>query len=80
MLLPETEPAAGAALAERLRRTLEEHRFARVGRLAASAGVAASPRDGLEGVELLDRAEQALALAKKSGRRRAVASEPARVH
>jgi GGDEF domain-containing protein len=45
-----------------------------------SAGVSASPRDGLESVELMDRAERALALAVKAGRRRAVASESARVH
>jgi diguanylate cyclase (GGDEF)-like protein len=80
VLLPETEPIAALRVAERLRRTLEDHRFARAGRLGVSAGVSASPRDGLESVELMDRAECALALAVKSGRRRAVASESSRVH
>jgi diguanylate cyclase (GGDEF)-like protein len=80
VLLPETEPIAALRVAERLRRTAEEHRFARAGRLGVSAGVSASPRDGLESVELMDRAERALTLAVKAGRRRAVASESARVH
>ena len=80
VLLPETEPIAALRVAERLRRTVEEHRFARTGRLSVSAGVSASPRDGLESVELMDRAEHALTLAVKAGRHRAVASESARVH
>lgn len=80
VLLPETEPAAGLRVAERLRRTLEEHRFARVGKLGVSAGVSASPGDGFESVEIMDRAERALALAIKAGRRRAVATESAHVH
>jgi diguanylate cyclase (GGDEF)-like protein len=80
VLLPETEPAAALRVAERLRRTLEEHRFARVGRVGSSAGVAASPRDGLESVEILECVERALSLAAKAGRRRAVAMEPTRAH
>jgi diguanylate cyclase (GGDEF)-like protein len=80
VLLPETEPGAALRVAERLRRTLEEHRFARTGRLGVSAGVSSSPRDGVEGVELMDRAEGALSLAVKAGRRRAIATESARVH
>lgn len=80
VLLPETEPVAALRVAERLRRTAEEHRFARAGQLGVSAGVSASPRDGIEGVELLDQAERALTLAVKSGRRRVVASESVRVH
>lgn len=80
VLLPETEPAAGLRVAERLRRALEDHRFARVGKLGASAGLSASPGDGFECVEVLDRAERALALAVKAGRRRAVATESLRVH
>jgi two-component system cell cycle response regulator len=80
VLLPETEPAAALRVAERLRRALEEHRFARVGRLGVSAGVSASPRDGLESVEIMDRAERALALAVKAGRRRARTTEAVHVH
>jgi diguanylate cyclase (GGDEF)-like protein len=80
LLLPETEPAAALRVAERLRHTVEDHPFARVGRLAVSAGVAGSPVDGLESVELVERAERALALSAKAGRRHAVVSELPRAH
>lgn len=80
VLLPEIEPTAALRCAERLRHTLEDHRFARVGRVAVSAGVATSPRDGMECVEILEQVERALALATKTGRRHAVGSEPSHVH
>jgi diguanylate cyclase (GGDEF)-like protein len=80
ILLPEADQTPAFRCAERLRRALEEHRFARVGRLTASAGVAASPRDGMEAAELLHSAEQALAVAKKSGRRRVMAADHAHAH
>jgi diguanylate cyclase (GGDEF)-like protein len=80
VLLPETDLGPARRCGERLRHALEEHRFARVGRLTASIGVTASPRGGVEGVELLASGDQALALAKKSGRRRVAAFESAPVH
>ena len=80
VLLPETDLAPARRCGERLRHALEDHRFARVGRLTASVGVTASPRGGTEGVELLASADAALSVAKKSGRRRVAATEPARVH
>jgi diguanylate cyclase (GGDEF)-like protein len=80
MLLPETDAGPATRAAERVRRALEEHRFARVGRLTASAGIATSPRDGLEALELLDRADRALGVAKKSGRRRTVRPESTLAH
>ena len=80
VLLPETDLGPAWRCGERLRHALEEHRFARVGRISASIGVTASPRGGVEGIELLAGADQALALAKKSGRRRVKAIEPAPVH
>jgi len=67
-------------LADRLRHALEEHRFARVGKLSCSAGVASSPRDGMDSTELLAGAEQALGLAKKAGRRRTVQNGPGHTH
>jgi diguanylate cyclase (GGDEF)-like protein len=79
-LLPETDVAQARRCGERLRHALEEHRFARVGRISASIGVTASPRGGVQGVELLASADQALALAKKSGRRRVAAIDHAPVH
>lgn len=79
-ILPETDAGPAARAADRVRRALEAHAFARVGRLSASAGVAASPRDGLESIELIDQVERALSVAKKSGRRRTARSESARAH
>jgi diguanylate cyclase (GGDEF)-like protein len=80
ILLPEADQTPALRCADRLRRAIEEHRFARVGRLTASAGVAACPRDGMGAAELLHGAEQALAIAKKSGRRRVMAVDPAHAH
>lgn len=80
VLLPETDGLPALRCADRIRRALEEHRFPRAGRISASAGVAASPRDGVEGVELLDQAERALSVAKKSGRRRVTGLPGAHVH
>ena len=80
VILPETDAGPAARCADRLRRAIEEHRFSRAGRLTASAGVAASPRDGMESIELLDRADRTLGVAKKSGRRRTVRSEPSHAH
>src|SRR5262249_650937 len=62
-ILPETDAGPAARAAERVRRALEEHRFARVGHLSASAGVVSSPRDGLEALELLDLADRTLNVA-----------------
>jgi diguanylate cyclase (GGDEF)-like protein len=80
VLLPETGAGPAARCASRVRRALEEHAFARVGHLSASAGVAAGPRDGVEAVALLDEADRSLAVAKKSGRRRTVVAAPTHVH
>ena len=80
VLLPDCELAPARRLAERLRHALEEHRFPRVGRLSVSAGVAATPRDGMDPTELLGAAERALGLAKKAGRHRTAASGPSHTH
>lgn len=80
VILPETDIGPAARCADRLRRALEEHHFARVGRLSATAGVVAAPRDGWEPIELIDRADRALGVAKKSGRRRTARTEPTHVH
>jgi len=80
VILPETESGAAVRVAERLQRSIEEHRFARVGRLSAAAGVASGPRDGIEAVELMSQLDQALSVAKKSGRRRPSLPDPAPTH
>ena len=72
LLLPETEALPSLRCAERVRRTLEEHRFARAGQASITAGVAASPQDGTDVAELVNRAEGALAVARKSGHRRTI--------
>jgi diguanylate cyclase (GGDEF)-like protein len=80
IVLPDCDLAPARRLAERLRHAVEEHRFARAGRLSCSAGIASSPRDGMDSTELLSAAEQALGLAKKAGRRRTAQSGPAHTH
>jgi diguanylate cyclase (GGDEF)-like protein len=80
ILLPEADAVPARRCAERLRGALESHRFARVGRITASLGVSTSPRAGLDPLEVLEEAERALTLAKKSGRRRVAASEARHVH
>ena len=78
--LPDCDLGPARRLAERLRHALEEHRFPRVGLISVSAGVAASPRDGMEPTELLGAAERALGLAKKAGRHRTAAAAPSTTH
>jgi diguanylate cyclase (GGDEF)-like protein len=80
VLLPETDLAAGRRCAERLRHALEGHRFARCGPLGASIGVSASPRHGHGALELLEAADRALDLAKKSGRRKVACADTPRTH
>lgn len=80
VILPETEIGAAVRCAERLQRSVEEHRFARVGLLSAAAGVAAGPRDGIEAVELIGQLDRALAIAQKSERRRVALPDPAPTH
>ena len=80
IVLPETDSIMARRCAERLCRALEEHPFARIGRLSASAGAAACPRDGVDAVELMHLADRALSVAKKSGRRRVSTAAPAQAH
>ena len=80
VLLPEADVAPAHRCSERLRLALEEHHFPRVGRVSASFGVAASPRSGVEPLELLDAADRALTVAKKAGRRRIQVDETHHVH
>jgi diguanylate cyclase (GGDEF)-like protein len=80
VLLPDCDLAPARRLAERLRHALEQHRFPRVGVISVSAGVAASPRDGMDPTELMSAAERALGLAKKGGRHRTAASGPSQSH
>lgn len=80
VLLPEADSGPALRCAERMRRAIEEHSYARVRRLSGSVGVSSYPREGADPVELLHAAEQALAVAKKSGRRRVVTAGQTGVH
>lgn len=80
VMLPETDRESSLRCADRVSRAFEEHRFARVGRLTISAGVAACPPDGTQAIELVEAAERALTIAKKAGRRRVGAAAPPAVH
>lgn len=80
ILLPGADPQPARRVAERLARTLEEHHFERVGPITASLGIATAPREGADALELIDRAEQSLGLAKKNGRRRVHHAPPAGIH
>lgn len=80
IVLPDCDLGPARRLAERLRHALEEHRFPRVGGISVSAGVAASPRDGMDPTELLGAAERALGLAKKAGRHRTAAAGTSTTH
>lgn len=71
MLLPSTDAAIAASLFQRLRRTVETHDFPQVGRITVSLGYTRiCSKDSPAGA--FDRADQAVYLAKKSGRNRVV--------
>ena len=72
IVLPETPPSGGAAVAERLIRAVRAHRFSHEGRrmsVSISAGVAFW-RPGMSGARLLRAADEALYRAKRSGKNR----------
>jgi diguanylate cyclase (GGDEF)-like protein len=76
-MVPETPKKGALVYAERLRRTVEEHRFRGgesqpLGKVTISAGVSSFPEDGTEGPALIERADEALYEAKKAGRNRVI--------
>jgi diguanylate cyclase (GGDEF)-like protein len=75
LLVPQTELEEARRLAERLRRSIAEFRFAEVGQVTASFGVAAlQPGDNSE--SLIRRTDVALYRAKQAGRNRVMVAEP----
>jgi diguanylate cyclase (GGDEF)-like protein len=80
VVLPGCDLAPARRLADRLRHTLETHRFPRVGHLTVSAGASSAPIDAMDAHELHAAAERALGLAKKAGRQRTRTSAPASSH
>jgi diguanylate cyclase (GGDEF)-like protein len=78
LILPGVDAEAAEDCAERARAALAELTV-RGRPLAASAGVAASPADGVEASELLQNGDAALYWAKRTGRGRTVRYVPGRV-
>jgi diguanylate cyclase (GGDEF)-like protein len=77
IVLPETPPAGGAAVAERLIRAVRAHRFSHDGRrlpVSISAGMAFW-RPGMSAARLLRAADAALYRAKRAGKNRFEAAE-----
>lgn len=73
LILPATPKVGAQLVAERARRTVEQHSFSKEegqpgGKLTISAGVATYPADAADVAELVRRADRAMYLAKASGR------------
>lgn len=71
VVLPETNKANALAVAERVRKRIAENVFKAYDerlQLTVSAGVAVYPEDAAETKDLIDRADEALYRAKKSGK------------
>lgn len=73
--LPDTDKNSALNVAERIRSSVEKHRFRAYDEtisMMISIGVATFPEDGEETAALIDRADQALYKAKEEGRNRVV--------
>ena len=72
LILPQTGIEGSMAVAERMRRAVEEHAFPLedAGVITISLGVAIFPRDAEDGQTLIRTADQALYVAKRQGRNR----------
>ncbi len=74
IILPQTDKKGARIVAERIRASIESHRFSgEVRKITASAGLSSYPEDGKEVETLLGRADEALYRAKNSGRNRTCA-------
>jgi len=81
VIIPEVSKGEAYAMAERVRRVIQEHVFPYEedqpsGNLTVSIGVANLPDDAYEGDELVDKADRALYRAKHSGRNQACMYSP----
>ncbi len=70
LLLPETDAAGAALVADRIRESLEAEQVPGVGAVTISFGVAAVPEHAIERDDLIESADRALYLAKREGKNR----------
>jgi diguanylate cyclase (GGDEF)-like protein len=75
VLLPKTGLAEATQVAERLRKAIEARKIAGI-KVTASLGVSQLNDAMTDSGDLVERADQALYLAKESGRNRVMAAEP----
>jgi diguanylate cyclase (GGDEF)-like protein len=71
LLLPHSEKARAAQMAERLRSKVKTHNFNGI-QVTVSIGVADMQSEAPSGTEVLDRADKALYVAKTGGRNRVI--------
>lgn len=78
VILPQTERAGAAAVAERLRACIAQHAFplAPLGSITVSVGISCYPEDGDTVASLIEAADRALYTAKRNGRNRVEGIEP----
>jgi diguanylate cyclase (GGDEF)-like protein len=81
VIFPATKRAQALAAAENVRQSIASHEFAfgfdqPLGVISVSGGVAECPVDGNDAATLVRAADEALYLAKRSGRNRVLAHEP----
>jgi diguanylate cyclase (GGDEF)-like protein len=80
VLMPATRPEEAVVTAERVRQCVEAHSFPQKRRITVSLGTASCPDDAESDLDLIAKAEQALFLAKRGGRNRAMAFQAVAVH
>lgn len=73
ILLPMTDKSRARCAAERLRVRIEKHTFYRRKKLTVSIGIAGFPEDGESAEQILGRVDEALYMAKQTGRNRSCA-------
>jgi diguanylate cyclase (GGDEF)-like protein len=81
LLLPDTDKHGAIAVAEKIRRLVEQHKFTTEGReptrsITISAGIASYPDDVSEMDDLIDHADIALFRAKDNGRNQVICYSP----
>lgn len=79
ILLPESDKEEAISIAERIRRSVDGHKFPRAetqpdGKMTVSIGVSSYPDDGDTWEKIIRSADDALYVAKNTGRNRVIAA------